>query len=398
MALTSIGDQKTPARPIEITFDAETGLPVDNQELLIIGKKDAVSGSAAAYEVKEIANSGDLTAASGECAGLFGDGSEVCKMILAAIRANQGASTVPKIKAIALQSTDVDFGAADAALTAAQKTKAEFIISPFDGNDATLRDKLIDHVELVSGPQRGENNQYGSLGVAANRNITTPANLPSPDTQYFSGIWLPDTGTAGDAPDYSLGEVAAAAAAVMAANESPFNPSDDKVIKGLDAPAKDTDHITVGAGLESESALDKGWTPLRVKSNSDVSFVRTVTSRITVDGVVVAGAYYDVQDFQVLYFWRKTLFTRFNQPDFKQRKASAEAADEIQAESIRLATLFEDQGMFQAVRKLARQFAVERSLTDRHRFDLKTPVNVIPGLHVLATNVEASTQFDELTV
>ncbi len=109
-------------------------------------------------------------------------------------------------------------------------------------------------------------------------------------------------------------------------------------------------------------------------------------------------SYYDVQDFQVLYFWRKTLFTRFNQPDFKRRKASSETADLILSEAIRLANVFEDQGMFQAVSRLAKKFRVERSSSDRHRFDLKTPVNVIPGLHVIATNIEATTEFDSLAI
>ena len=54
--------------------------------------------------------------------------------------------------------------------------------------------------------------------------------------------------------------------------------------------------------------------------------------------------------------------------------------------------------MFQAVRQLASQFRVTRASTDRSRFDIYTPVNVIPGLHVVTTTVEATTQFDTLTV
>jgi len=396
MSLTSIGSQKTPGRPIEITFAAETGTPSDAQEVLLIGKKHASSGTATAYEVVEISNSGDLEAGKAEAETKFGAGTELAKMVEAAIRANLGASTYPKLKCVPLASSDTDFGSADVALTAAGRVKAEFIVSPFDGDDATLRNKLETKAQEMSGAQRVENGQYGTMGVVFNRDVADPANLPSPDSEFLVAVWMPDSGT----PDYSIGEMAAAAAARIAANVVPFNPVDDLTINGIDAPADMAEWITVGAGLESETALEKGWTPLYVKPNGEVAFVRSVTTRITVDadGTTDVTAYYDVQDFQVLYFWRKTLKTRFSQADFKRRKASNETAREARSEMIRLAKLFEAQGMFQAVDKLAPYFLVERSTSDRHRLDYKTPVNVIPGLHVMAGNIVATTQFDKLTI
>lgn len=396
MPLTNIGQQKTPGRPVEITFAAETGTPSDLQEVLLIGHKDATSGSIAAYEVTEISNSGDLQAASGEVATKFGAGSELALMVLAAIRANAGQSSLPKLKCVPLAASDTDFGTADAALTAAARVKAEFLVSPYDGMDSVLRGKLKDTALLMSGAQRVENNQYGTVGVAFNRSVTDPSTLDMADTQFLMLAWLPDTGT----PAYSIAEMAAAFAARCAQQGVPFNPLDSVTIGGIAAPENMDEWPTVGAGLESETALNQGWTPLYVKPNEEVAIVRTVTARLSSDGSgnPVVTAYYDLQDFQVLYFWRKTVFTRFSQPDFKQRKASAETAREIKSELIRLATLFEDQNMFQAVKQLAKEFQVERNSSDRHRFDVKTPVNVIPGLHVIATNVEAGTEFDVLTI
>ena len=50
-----------------------------------------------------------------------------------------------------------------------ENIKAEFIVSPFDGStDTSNRDKLKAHVAKVSGSSRTENNQFGSIGVAAN--------------------------------------------------------------------------------------------------------------------------------------------------------------------------------------------------------------------------------------
>lgn len=394
MALTSIGTQKTPGRPIEITFASESGLPSDVQEVLLIGH--AASGATGIYEVIEIDNSGDLTAASGEAITKFGAGSELAKMVIAAVRANSGESTLPQLKCVPLLSTDTGFGPSDEALTAVKQVKAEFVVSPYDGTDATLRGKLKDAMLEMSGAQRVHNDQYGSIGVIANYSVTSPSSLPAFDTQYLCGVWLRDTGT----PAYLLGELAAACAAKMAGNIVPFNPLDRETINGITAPETRSDWITVGAGLESESCLDQGWTPLFVKPNAEVAFVRTVTGRLTQngDGITEVTAYYDVQDFQTLYYWRKTLFARFSQADFNQRKASEQTAKEIKSECIRLATAFQDQNMFQAVDELAKQFQVERNASDRHRFDVKTPVNVIPGLHVIAINVEATTEFDTITI
>lgn len=406
MALTSIGQQKTPGRPIEQTFGADLGTPSDSQELMLLGHigatgDSAASGTAAAYTVATINNSGSLAGGKAEAEAKFGVGSELAKMVTAAISANlsAGVSNVPAIKCVGIPSTVTDFGPADEALVAARNTKQEFTVSCYAGTDTTLGGKLKDHAALISGAQRVENNQYGTVGVLAAMAVLDPSTLHKYDTQYIAAHYMRDMAGSGANP-YSVAELAAACAARMASGVVPFNPLDDATIGGVTAPANINDYLTVGAGLESESVLNRGWTPLRVKPNGEVALVRTVTTRLTVDadGVTAVGSYYDVQDFQVLYFWRKTLKTRVSQPDFKRRKASAEAADDLLSEMIRLAELFQAQGMFQAVAQLSKQFRVERNASDRHRFDFKTPVNVIPGLHVIAGNIEAGTQFDIISI
>lgn len=397
MALTSIGSQKTPGRPIELTFEAELGLPNDNQRVCLIGHAPSGFPASGLYKCTTISNVADEAAASGEMITKgFGAESELTKMVLSAVRANAGGSTVPPLSVIALAAADTDFGTADAALTELKRCGAEFAVSCYDGQTAALRNKLKDAALTMSGAQRVENAQFGTFGVVANKNVSDPALLDKVDSQYIIGVWLRD---AASAVSETVAEVAAAAAARMAALTVPFNPLDDVSVGGLD-PQADSDKITKGAGLESETCLNQGWTPLYTKANDEVAFVRTVTARLSADGtgVPVVGAYYDVQDFMVLYFWRRTLFTRFSQTDMKRRKASDQAAQDILSELIRLATLFQDQGMFQAVDKLAKQFKVERNASDRHRMDYRTPVNVVPGLHVIAGNIAASTQFDTITI
>lgn len=393
MALTSIGFQKTPGRPIEITFGAELGLPSPDQNLILMGH--AASGATGVNTVVTINNIADPVAASGEASAKFGAGSELAKMVVAVSNALAGGSTFPTVKCVPLASSDTGFGGG-VALQALDKVEAEFVVSPYDGaTDAANRDALKNQILLMNGAQRVENSQFGSFGVMFNRSVSDPSLLPAFDTPALIGVWLRDSGS----PAYSVAEMAAAAAAVMAANSVPFNPLDSVNVPFMAAPASLSDWPSVGAGLESETCLNQGWTPLYVKPSGDVAFVRTVTGRITTgDSVTKVTAYYDVQDFSVLYFWRKTQFTRFNQDDWKRRKAGQAEAKDYKAELIRLATLFQDQNMFQAVDQLAKQFKVERNVSDRHRFDSFTPVNVIPGLHVLANNTQAGTQFDVVTV
>jgi phage tail sheath gpL-like len=387
----TIGFQKTPGRPVEISFDAELGLPNDNQEMLLFGRAGAAAtGIETVITINAVS---DVASATAEAELKFGASSELAKMVIAAVSANALAArgTFPPIKCVPLGSAATTI--TTAAQTAAKQVKAEFIVSPFDGQtDAANRTVLKELCAEMSGAQRVENNQYGSIGVAANQSVTDPSTLTAPDTQYLSLVWFKNS-----APTYSVGELAAAYAAVLAGNVSPFIPVDNYLIGGLDAPSI-ADRVSVGAGLESETALGKGWSPIKTKANDECTIVRSTTTRITTDGTVAATAYYDVQDFQVLYFWRKTVYARLNQPDLKNVKASNETAKTVKSELVRLAQLFEDNQMFQAVAELAKQFTVVRSLSDRHRFDVMTPVNVVPGLHVVATTVRAGTQFDSISI
>lgn len=395
--LTDIGFQKTPGRPIEITFASQTGLPSPDQNLVLIGH--AASGATGINTVIEIANVSDPVAASGEVTPKFGANSELSKMVVAAVKALVGGNSFPTLSVIPLAYNDTGFGGG-VALSALDKLEAEFVASPYDGaTDAVNRTALLNQMQAMSGAQRVQNNQFGSIGVVFNRSVVSPATLPVFDTQYLVGVYLRDTAPSLQVPAYSIGEMCAAAAAVMAANTVPFNPLDSTAIPLVGAPANMSDWPTVGAGLESEVTLKQGWTPLYVQPNGTVAFVRTVTGRVTTgDGITAVTSYYDVQDFSVLYFWRKTQFTTFSSQTWTNIKASPAAAQAYKAELIRLATLFQDQNMFQNVDNLAKLFQVQRNVSDRSRFDSFTPVNVIPGLHVLANNTQAGTIGDTITI
>lgn len=409
MALTSIGSQKTPGRPTEVTFAAAGGLPNPNQIINLIGHMGptggaasggSVSGTAVPYQVVTLNNVADPTAGGTEAATKFGQGSELAKMVVACIQANAaiGASNFPQIVCTPLAPGDADFGPVNlggvpAALAAAERVESEFVVSPYDGAGQTLTKQLIAAAQLMSGATRTQNGQYGTMGVAANMGVTDPSTLFKYDTQYLTACWFRNS-----APNLSIAELAAAYAGTLGGNAVPFNPVDGLQVGNISAPVSTSDWITVGAGLESESALNRGWTPLQVLPNTDVVVVRSVTTRVTTgDGVTATTAYYDVQDFQVLYFLRKSIVSRFNQPDMQRVKASAAEGKLVRGEVIGILSTFEDQGMLQAVEQIAPQVVVERNVSDRSRFDVFIPVNVTPGLHVIASNIQAGTQFDSFT-
>lgn len=395
MGLTDIGVQLTPGRPTEVTFAEVVGLANPNQTLVLIGHQSATgSVSGSNYQPVVINNVGDPVAGPAEAAAKFGSGTELTQMVTAAILAiaDAGLSNFPAMKCIPLAPTDVNtWGPSNAGLTALNKIEAEIVAGPYDAQtQQALVSQLVTQCQSISGPQSVQNNQFGSIAVAANQSVTDPSTLFTYLSQYISPVWFRNTSN----PQYTVAQLAAAYAAVLASEIVPFNPLDTQVIGNLLNPTLQSDNITVGANAESETALKQGWVPLKTNANLSVSIVRSITS----SAPLPTQAYIDVQDFQVLYFFRKTIFTNFNQPTWQKKKASAQSAAQILSDVIRLAGLMQDQGMFQAVEQLAKQFVVERSLVDRSRFDVFIPVNVIPGLHVIATNIQAGTQFDQLTI
>ena len=406
--VSTIGVQKTPGNPVNVLLGPQTGLPAPLTTLVLVGAMGAsggptgggtVSGTATAYTQVSVTNIASLSAASAEVATKFGQGSTLALMVLAAVTANAAGPNFPPITCVPLPLGATGFGGGsnNQALLVVDKIPGiTFVATQFDGSsDATNRAALIAEVTTMSGAARCANAQYGAFCVMANTTQATYASLPQPNTQNFIGIYLYDS----SGNPYTVGQLASAAAAVIAANPVPYNGLDTIVIPGVTAPVNQNDWITVGVGLQSESILTVGWTPLRVLPNATVAFVRTVTSRLYLsDGVTSVTAYYDVQDFQVLYFFRETVAVRFAQPDFINQKASIGTATAAKGVIIGLMQTFQDQGMFQGVSQLARQVIVQTNQSQLGRFDIYIPVTVVPNLHMIATDVVAGTQYDFFTV
>jgi hypothetical protein len=197
----------------------------------------------------------------------------------------------------------------------------------------------------------------------------------------------------------SAAVVAAAHAGAMMASAFPYNPLQGVQIGGLIPAQKTSDTIVVDPNGASEAALVAGLSPLRPLPGGGVGFIRTRTTyNLLTDGVTAATAYFDWQDLVVMNDFREDCYQITQLPPFNNNpggtKASATIAAKLKDEILREAQSYEDQGAFQAVKALAPQFFVLPSTSSRGRFDFKIPINVIPGLYVIAGNIEATTLFD----
>jgi len=223
-------------------------------------------------------------------------------------------------------------------------------------------------------------------------------------------VSLPNTGTfAGSAltiqnhVSNDVEIVAAAHAAAQMASAFPYNPLQGVAIGGLIPPKKRSEWILIDPQGASEQALIGGLSPLTVQPGNIVGFIRTRTTYVLLpDGVTAVNDYFDWQQLVALNDFREVCYQITQLPPFNNNpggtKASVQVAAKLKDEVLREAQLFEELGAFQNVKLLAKSFQVSISTTSRGRFDFKIPVDVIPGLYVIAGNIQAISDATNFTV
>ena len=173
----------------------------------------------------------------------------------------------------------------------------------------------------------------------------------------------------------------------------PYIPLQGVTIGGLAPPQIQSDWIQVNPNGASEAALVAGLSPLYVQPGGTVGLLRTVTTlTVKPDAVTPVTAYFDWQDVVVLYDFREAVYAISQNPPFNGNpggtKATAAIAAKFKDEVIREALSFEDAGAFQGVKANAPLFLVQPSTTSRGRFDFYIPINVVPGLIVMAGQIQ----------
>jgi phage tail sheath gpL-like len=383
---------------VKTGVDIETaGLVQADNTLVLIGRMAASGSTAVENAPVYITNFGDPVAAATECTSLFGAASELGSMVVAAIKAVQlsdnPSPAYPKLRVIPMASTKVDTDLA-AALAANQSVPMPFVVTPFASSDATARTALRAHLNLISGQDRGDNGQFGSFGVMAS--VGTPSSVITDGLAAASEkimiASLPDTGGANTVP-----QVAAAFAAMCAACGVPFLPLNGLSIGGLVQPASRADWHVAGDTGSASLVLDAGVTPLVCGDDGAIRLPRSVTTYRPTSSIE-ANSYFDMQDWQVLYYYRQNAYALAQQTRYKRAKATDKKLLALKSELVVLAKTFEALEMFQYVDSLASQFTVTRQASNRSAAVYILPVNVVPGFHNKGIGIEGTTQFDSFTL
>lgn len=374
------------------------GLVQADSTLVIIGKKAATGGSVTAGVPTPIDNFGDPVAAATEATAKFGASSEIGEMIVGAIdgvlKSNLAEKVFPKIVALPMLSTAV---AGDlAAFLAGQLTlPMPYVVCHFAATDATARSALKAHVEAISAMDRGDNGQFGSFGFMATDEVVTATATAAGEAAASKNMCIPWLKDSAATKANKLHVVASAYAALCAGLAVPFLPLNDVRIGGLVAPVSAADRHTSGDTGTVSLGLDSGLSPLKVNTAGEILISRSITTSRVVSSVPDT-AYYDMQDFQVLFYLRKNAYALAMQPRYKRAKATDTKLKSLKSELVKLCVDFQDLEMLQHVEKFANQFTVVRVAANRNAAVYRIPVNVVPGFHHKGIGLVGTTQFDLL--
>lgn len=230
---------------------------------------------------------------------------------------------------------------------------------------------LREHLDFVGGAleQRGACGVYALVGTLAQA-TTLAGNVNS---GRISGAAINGV--------YRLPwEVAAGAGAVVASEEDPARPLDGMPIKGMDVPP-------VGqrwTRTEQEVLLKNGVMPLEVGADgTSVQIVRAI-STYTKDGQGIQDvSLLDLTTIRTLDYTRKAVRTRLALR-FPREKLSARTEDAVRGEVLDVLFKLEALEIIENVEANKDKLIIERDLQDPTRLNVRIPVDVVNGLHVIA--------------
>lgn len=388
---------RVPSTKVRVKTEIESLVQADST-LVLIGQEGATVGTitAASNTSSLIENFGNPALAQIECDTKFGAGSVLGEMVVAAIKgmlfSDLAVKTFPKILCIPMANAHTSADLA-AKLGLFLSIPMPFVATPFPASDAVAMTALKNHAIAISGEDRGQNGQFGSFVY-----LGTDGSLATASAAGLSGAlelvcipWLRDTAVT---KANKIHAVTSAYAAVCAGLGIPYLPLNDVKVGGLIAPISSQDWQTAGDTGSAALALEAGVTPLMVEpTTGDVKISRSITTRRPVPATPEV-AYFDMQDFQVLFYTRKLVYV-FAQK-YKQVKASVANIKSLKSDILAGAKELEKLEMVQHVSLLADQFTADRVSNNRHAAVYKVPLNVIPGFHNKGIELVGTTQFDSV--
>lgn len=390
---------RVPSTKVRTKTEIDSLVQADST-LVIIGRQGATAGTVtdALNGQSYIENFGDPVLAALECVTKFGASAEITEMVVAAIKgnlfSNAESKSFPKILCIPMSSANTSADLA-AKLALNLSVAMPFLVVPFPASDTVAMTAVKDHATAISGDDKGINGQFGTsafLATDGSLAVASAAGLAGA-LELINVVWLRDTAVT---KANKVHEVASAYAAVCAGMGIPFNPLNNIKVGGLVAPVSAQDWQTTGDTGLAALALEAGVSPLSVTpSTGDVKIVRSITTRRPVPATPEV-AYFDLQDWLVLFYTRKLVYVLAQQPRYKNAKASVPRILALKSEILSAAVELEKLEMLQHVALLADQFTAERQSNNRHAAVYRIPLNVIPGFMNKGIELVGTTQFDSV--
>jgi phage tail sheath gpL-like len=389
---------RNPSTKISVDTILSGLVPAENT-LVLIGRM-AASGSTVTANVQQvILNYGDPVAAATECAGYFGANSEIGGMVVAAIKgvqnSNQQNILFPPIICLPMLSTKTSADLATT-LNANIQIPMPFSAIPFDLVDPVASAAYKNFLVAISASDRGTNAQFGSFGVMA-----SIASLSAADSAAValasSNMMFPSIIDSASTPANTVANIAAAYAAVCASCGLPFLPLNGVTVGSLVPPVSASDWHTGGDAGTIALGLASGLSPLYVAQDGTMRISRTITAVRTVVGIP-DNAYFDMQDWQTLYYLRENFYNLAQQPRFAIARATDQKILSLRSEMISIMKTMETLGMLEDVDSLTPLFTVVRSPTNRSAAIYSVPVNVVPGFHNKGIGIDGVTLFDSSTI
>ena len=387
---------RNPSTKVNVKVIA-SGLVVANNSLVIIGNIGTAAGTAPLNAAISIDNYGDPIAAAAECVLKFGPGSQIQEQVVAAINgvlySDIQNPTFPPIIVVPM-ATNATSAALQTLLPNLLTMQAPYVTCAFKGTDAVAEAALQSFVQALSAQDRGRLGQFGSFGFMALDEDTSTATAVGLNAASANMCfpWLRDLAAVkANAPH----KVAAAYAAVCASLGIPYLPLDGVRVGGLVPVANALDRHTDGDVGTAALGLGSGVVPLFCVGSS-VTISRSITSQVTVSGIQDVS-YFDMQDWQVLYYLRLNAYSIAMQPRYRIAKNSSDKRNALKGELLEMCLTAQSLGMLQFVEKFAGLFTAAVSPTNRSASVYRVPVNVVPGFHNKGVEIDGTTQFDLVT-
>jgi phage tail sheath gpL-like len=371
---------RAPSTKVPIDIQASGLVPADNA-LVLIGHAANGGGSADEGVFYEVESFGDSAAAALEVEDAFGALSEAGEMVLAAIRAIESTDMVPKvfppIFVLLMTFGDDDLGTALANNVTRPMPFAALCYPASNGaQSATFKTHLIG----ISGEDRGRLGQFGSFGFVGTDEslsaVATEGETGASETLCFA--WLRDLN---DIKANAPHQLAAAVAAICAANGLPFLPVNDVRVGGLLPPTDAKDQHSPGDAGTEAAGLEAGVIPLMTNFDGTIHVSRSVTSRRTQQNVA-DSSYIDLQDWQTLYYLRKQIFLLTQQDRYKRARNSTAKQNALKSEVIHILKELEKLEMVSDVDAHVAAIVVTPDPGGNpYATQIDVPVDVIPGFH-----------------